>query len=545
MLIVEGYEAATPERGASDSPLKDRPLLDSITNRWRPGQRRMSVVGFYRTCGREGVTLNSDDLAALSASGVATDSDACGRSNSGLGELQRTVKHAEPPPALGTAEDVTGSQAATVASSSPVAESERLFLLMEPHVGRGSQGSLYLAKGGTILCQSPRMPFSRAELSGRAIVGQPPSSGMEDLSVPKEEAGAALHERSLRVETEKEPGMTRSRRWLLVSAAAILCVGFFEVRGQQIRYSLLSNGGAPSDSQLELKTERRGTDWELSWNQRAAILLRAEKGRLQIRDGFVHKNIDLDSSELRNGRIIYTPMSDNVVVELEVETAKSEELVSESVRIVAGVLPPLSGLQAHSANTSRGPRNELRRPAWSGAPQAAGAAGASDKRPNQLLPSVATAVPAGAAKPEAHVKPWISPHPKPVAATVNSAEDQQPLSVPPDVGASPAPSAPELLSAFIPGSTRKSGDAEPAQLILRRDPIYPPAAKRRNISGAVEVQFRINAKGEVYDLAAIKGAPVLTQAAIEAIREWRYKPARLNGVPTDVQAKTVVNFKRD
>jgi TonB family protein len=537
MLIVEGYEAATPERGAPDSPLKDRPLLDSITNRWRPGQRPMSVVGFYRTSGREGLALNSDDLKALGASRVATDSDACGQSNSYPRDLKRTVKYAESIYTLGNAENLTVSQAATITSSSPVAESERLFLLMEPHVGRGPNACLYLAKGGTILRKSPRMPFNRAELSRRAIGRQPPSSGMEDPSVRMKEAGAALRERSHRMQTGKEPGMPRSQRWLLVSAAvAILCLGFFEVRGQQIRYSLLSNGGAPGDSQLGLKTERRGTDWELSWNQHAAILLRAEKAHLHIADGFVHKTIDLDSSELRNGRIIYTPMSDNLVVELVVETAKVEELARESVRIVAGVLPPLSGLQGHSADTWRAHRNESRRPG-SGAPQAVGA---SDKR----LPSVATVVPAVATKPAAHVKLGIS-HPKPVVATDNSADDPQPPSMTPDAGASPMPSAVELLSAFIPGTTQKRGDVEPAQLISRKDPIYPPAAKRRNISGAVEVHFKINAKGEVCDLAAIKGAPVLTQAAIEAIREWRYKPARLNGVPTEVQAKTVVNFKWD
>jgi protein TonB len=86
------------------------------------------------------------------------------------------------------------------------------------------------------------------------------------------------------------------------------------------------------------------------------------------------------------------------------------------------------------------------------------------------------------------------------------------------------------------------GEIEPARLISRSDPLYPPFARFQRIAGTVEVNFGITAKGEVKDVIG-KGPAVLTQAAVEAVRKWRYAPARLNGVSVETKATTVVAFR--
>lgn len=90
----------------------------------------------------------------------------------------------------------------------------------------------------------------------------------------------------------------------------------------------------------------------------------------------------------------------------------------------------------------------------------------------------------------------------------------------------------------------RSGGAliEPATLLVRKNPVYPAAAKERAISGTVEVRFRINPEGKVYDVRPINGSPILVEAAMEAVRSWCYAPARLNGAAIDSQASTNIDF---
>jgi hypothetical protein len=93
------------------------------------------------------------------------------------------------------------------------------------------------------------------------------------------------------------------------------------------------------DPQFGLEVERVGKDWRVHWNQDSEILVNAVSGHLSITDGQVHKELDLDSSELRSGSIMYTPTTDDVVVRLQIVTDKTSEPLSESVRIVGGNLP--------------------------------------------------------------------------------------------------------------------------------------------------------------------------------------------------------------
>jgi len=80
-------------------------------------------------------------------------------------------------------------------------------------------------------------------------------------------------------------------------------------------------------------------------------------------------------------------------------------------------------------------------------------------------------------------------------------------------------------------------------VIKKAQPRYPPAAKRYNISGPVDVQVTISAAGSVTEARSISGHPLLRGAAEEAARQWAFKPATLKGVPVETQVVLTFVFK--
>src|SRR6266849_1239539 len=80
-------------------------------------------------------------------------------------------------------------------------------------------------------------------------------------------------------------------------------------------------------------------------------------------------------------------------------------------------------------------------------------------------------------------------------------------------------------------------------LIKRVQPKYPPAALAVRAQGAVQIEATINKEGNVTNLKVLSGDPVLARAALEAVRQWRYKPYYLDGAPVEIQTQITVNFK--
>jgi protein TonB len=79
-------------------------------------------------------------------------------------------------------------------------------------------------------------------------------------------------------------------------------------------------------------------------------------------------------------------------------------------------------------------------------------------------------------------------------------------------------------------------------LIRKVQPAYPPLAKQARISGAVVLQAVIGKDGTIQNLRAVSGHPMLIQSAIDAVRQWKYKPYFLNGEPVEVDTQVTVNF---
>ena len=81
-------------------------------------------------------------------------------------------------------------------------------------------------------------------------------------------------------------------------------------------------------------------------------------------------------------------------------------------------------------------------------------------------------------------------------------------------------------------------------VIHKVTPEYPDEAKRVGASGDVTVVIRIDQQGNVVSAAMIKGNPVLADAAIDAVKQWKYKPYLLNGAPIEIETTAVVVFKK-
>lgn len=79
-------------------------------------------------------------------------------------------------------------------------------------------------------------------------------------------------------------------------------------------------------------------------------------------------------------------------------------------------------------------------------------------------------------------------------------------------------------------------------LLSRITPIYPAIARAAHISGTVVMQATISKTGLIVNLHVLSGSPMLQQTAMEAVRQWRYKPYLLNGEPVEVETEINVIF---
>jgi len=80
-------------------------------------------------------------------------------------------------------------------------------------------------------------------------------------------------------------------------------------------------------------------------------------------------------------------------------------------------------------------------------------------------------------------------------------------------------------------------------MIHKVDPVYPREAKKKHVKGDVLLKVLINKNGQVADVAVVKGDPMLTDAAMDAVKQWRFKPYLLNGEPIEVETTEAVSFR--
>jgi protein TonB len=115
----------------------------------------------------------------------------------------------------------------------------------------------------------------------------------------------------------------------------------------------------------------------------------------------------------------------------------------------------------------------------------------------------------------------------PVAGIARSVGEGIPIAVP----ARPASVKPLVISHLAEAS-----------LLHKVQPAYPPLARQARVQGAVELRAIIGKTGAIENLVVVRGHPMLATAAVEAVKQWRYRPYLLNGEPIEVETDITVNF---
>jgi periplasmic protein TonB len=97
--------------------------------------------------------------------------------------------------------------------------------------------------------------------------------------------------------------------------------------------------------------------------------------------------------------------------------------------------------------------------------------------------------------------------------------------------------------AAVPGQrVRVSQGVAQGLIVSKVQPSYPDLARASRIQGTVLMKATISAAGDVVSLDLISGHPMLAPAAIDAVKQWKYKPYLLNGKAVTVETQIAVNF---
>ncbi len=106
-------------------------------------------------------------------------------------------------------------------------------------------------------------------------------------------------------------------------------------------------------------------------------------------------------------------------------------------------------------------------------------------------------------------------------------------------GALPGPPAPPKNPAVV----RVGGNVKPPQLIQKVQPEYPTVARMAHVQGQVVIDAVISKTGKVISEQAVSGPSLLVPSALDAVKQWKYKPTYLNGQPVNLAMQVTVDFK--
>ena len=99
------------------------------------------------------------------------------------------------------------------------------------------------------------------------------------------------------------------------------------------------------------------------------------------------------------------------------------------------------------------------------------------------------------------------------------------------------------LPKAAPSNLRISQGVSQGLLIKKVPPRYPQNALSMHLQGTVQLEATIDKEGNVKNLKVASGDAILVRAAMDAVRQWRYKPYYLDGDPVEIQTQITINFK--
>ena len=106
----------------------------------------------------------------------------------------------------------------------------------------------------------------------------------------------------------------------------------------------------------------------------------------------------------------------------------------------------------------------------------------------------------------------------------------------------PVAAGPPVTGAGQHAPIRVGGDIKEPKKIKHVAPVYPDDALAARVQGVVILEAIIDENGDVFDAKVLRSVPLLDQAAVDAVRQWRFTPTLLNNAPVQVIMTVTVNF---
>ena len=350
------------------------------------------------------------------------------------------------------------------------------------------------------------------------------------------------------IEAEPPAKSTKGLKLILAAAAATALFVLLFVYPGLLRQSSKGPKTPQGDaSPLQLRVERTNDgNILLTWNRDAAAIQGASKAMLEINDGQQHESVVMDLPQLRNGSIVYSPQTADISFKMEVSPKDASSPISESVRVLrtrpsaldqSKQSPPLPTAPATSAAPAAAPTGTPAEPTPEPEAQPESRPVTPTRSFNaqslsaRLRPTQSTDLP------EAPVTGRTSLTSAAIPGISLSAVGARPTA--------PAPVAPPPPPVEAKGAAKTGGQIQQAVLIYKKDPEYPKLARQTGAKGAVRLTATVGKDGKVKAVKVLSGHPMLQAAAVEAVKQWLYKPTLLNGQPVETDTEIQLNFVGD
>jgi len=323
-----------------------------LLGRSEDGPRRKVIIEDFQPVPSEYLTgpsynLSENDLAAFEAALALR----CG-SDSGIVPVGFYRSH--------TRDELFMDEADLGLASRYFPGPENVFLLIKPFASRPSVGGFFFWEDGEIYRESSylQFPFHRKELGGGETPrpappprAEPDSSPLPPYSpvadrelIPLAPAGQFVHVARrqnlsiLDVPVAATPSKLPAWQGLVVPLFLLIAgvAGFFAYRNVNSSNAPAASYPAGVDTALPLKLSVAETQnqLEVTWDRNAPAIASAKRGVLSISDGSNRRDLELSGAQLRNGRVLYSRLSGDVNLRMEV-FPEGRKSVSESIRIVS------------------------------------------------------------------------------------------------------------------------------------------------------------------------------------------------------------------
>ncbi|HUP05312.1 MAG TPA: TonB family protein, partial [Bryobacteraceae bacterium] len=322
--------------------------------------------------------------------------------------------------------------------------------------------------------------------------------------------------------------------WGGVAAALAACSGALFL------YPGIMRRAPRATAALTLRIQHTATDLLLSWNRDSQAVQKAQKAVLSITDGDRHESLDMNLSDLRNGSIVYSPLTADVSFRMEV-VEPDQSKVSESVRVLRTPAAPAPEKTAKAQPAAQPEPAAAEEPG----PADAEAQDRSAAEKKEQKPAAVKRAPPrtfAVASLAERLRPAL-PTDLPVAPDVTTA-----AAAPVSLGAL-APSLPEIARPTpAPAAAAPAPDPDASRvirqpvLIKQVTPSYPDLARKQRISGTVSLSVVIGLTGQIRTAKVTSGPELLRSAAEDAVKQWLYSPMTVNGHAVETEKQIDVNF---